>query len=943
MRAVAVFALAWIPGCKQPAPPPMVIVDAPRAAVGPAPTDPLPFDPLVRRGQLPNGLTYLIRRSTEPRERAVFRLAVDVGSLAEHDDQRGLAHVVEHMAFNGTEAYPGDALVKYLESTGTRFGAHLNAHTSFDQTVYSLVVPSSGPTYDEAFAILHQWSCCILFDEAQIEQERQVVVEEWRRRLGPSQRYWDRMAPEVYRGAPHAQRMPIGDEESLKSFQPDALRRFYRDWYRPDRMTVVLTGEVDVDAAEERVRTVFADLSVLPDAPERPEPRLAMAHPRSYVIAADPEADSASMTWIAKRDEPIDATFGDLEQTLQRELAVAIVNTRLSERSLDPEAGYLRAVVSESRWNPDQAGVGVQVWFDEGQELAALRGVWTEVVRLEQHGALEGELERAKQVLLERYRRLEADQQALSSVALADQLVRHAVGEEPVMGVVAEVEHGRRLVQAITLDQVNRSFDGLLRSEAEVFGLVRTEQEDGDLPTPEAVEAVLAEVEALQLQPPTAEAVIEELVGARPTPGTIEAVDRRYETLGVTGWTFANGIQVWFKRTDFKSDEVRMAGWIEGGHSGVADDRFLEARAAASVVDLSGLGEHDVDAVRRFFEGRRASLGVQIEQDRVAFAGTASPRDLELQLQKLWLTTQRARLTEEGLETTQARWRARLRNRSNSPTARFTDAWNAQSWPDEPRLAPATLEQVDRIELEAVQQVWGQAMAGLGRARFVFVGNLGPGFEQRVATWIGGLPGPRDGLERVARPDRAAGDLKQTIQHGVDDRATLRIEHWGDLEVLGAEERLRYDATADILAVLLREKLREDLGGVYGVTVGVGFSHFPTHRYRFRVELGCDPQRLDELEAAVHQVLAQVASEGVDERYVQAEIAKNLAAHQERERTNGFWLSHLASSLERREDPRWVLAFAEMNAALKPAIVQEIVASALDSDRRATLKMLPEG
>lgn len=942
MRLTLVLAL-FLTACKKSTEPPFVPV--PAAAPTVDLQAPVPFLDTIRTGTLPNGMTYFIRRNAKPENRAVFRLAVDAGSALEDEDQLGLAHFVEHMAFNGTEHYPGNELVKFLESTGTRFGAHLNAHTSFEETVYKLVVPADEPeTMDAAFTIFRDWACCLTFADDEIEKERGVVLEEWRRRLGPGQRYWERFAPMLYRGAPHGDRLPIGTEASLKSFEPDASRRFFEEWYRPDLMAIIIVGAVDLDATEARVKDTFGTIPAPAEPRPRPTLRLDMQHERLYDLAEDPESSNSTLRIIAKKPLADQGNYGDYRQGLLQRVALGVLNERLSERAREPEAPYLNAGAGVGRFNPEQISESISIAFDGDNELPALEAVLLEVQRLRLHGVNPGEFRRAKEVVLDGYEASLKEEGTIESASRADELVRHFLNGESVPGIPAEAAMAKQFVPTFTKAEIDAWLQGFLKSDAELVSLVKVERDGGTLASEAEVAAVFDAVSKAQIDVLEEQAEITALVATPPRPGEIVQVDERYASIGFTGWTFANGIQVWFRKTDFKEDQVSMQGWIDGGHTAVSDEAWNDARAADAVVTWSGIGPHDAETVTRFLKGKRASLGVNIGEFETTFAGTASPDDLGIQLQRLYLTATDGGFTEKGLVQMKTRWGASVRDRLKSPAAHFGDAWTALGWTENPRLAPTTMEHVDAVTLEGAEAVWKQAMSGIGRARFVFVGNLPDDFEEQVSTWIGGLPAAAEGLKEVPPPyERKKGDLAKTLKKGIDQKATFKMEYWGERETLDRVERARMDATADILAVILRERLREELGGVYGVGVGFTAGNFPKPHFGFRIEFTCEPKRVDELEKTVLAALDEVATKGVDPSYVEAEINKNRQAHEERQLTNGFWLSLLRSSLDWGEDPRAILEYEELNAQLTPAMVQDIVKRSFERDHRATLKMLPEG
>ncbi len=942
--------LAWVPvacvvaaGCG-----PRTDQAAERAAE-PAPgiqlSDPLPVDPDVRQGVLDNGLHWYVEVNRRPEARAVLRLAVDAGSVLEDDDQRGVAHFVEHMAFNGTTHFPGTELVAYLESVGTQFGPHLNAHTSFDETVYKLTVPTDDPeVFDTAFTVLADWAGGLTFDEEEIAKERGVVLEEWRTGGGAAERITDRTLPLTYFGSPYAERRPIGTEASLRTFEPDAARRFYDDWYRPDLMAVIVVGDVDPDLVEAKIEDRFAGL---PPAGEEARPRVRPdipAHADTKVaIVTDPEVPRTTVGILAKADMPKGKTYADYRQSLLEGLALAAINERLAEIAKGPQAPFLGAVVGRQRLSPTEGGWSAGAAVAQGGAVIGYEALLVEIERLREHGVREGELDRARASTLAFYEGLLQEVQTTSSVQHAEELVRVFLTDEAMPGTSHEVALAKRFVPEITKGEVDAWLrDAWMPDGSRVVTVIRP---PGAELTKADLEAVQAAVAAREIPPPPAEEASGELLAAPPTPGKVVETDETHaDDLGFTGWTLSNGVQVWLRRTDFQQDEVMLAGFRAGGHSRVSDADYVSAVLAPEIAARSGFGGLDSTGLQRWAAGKRAFVSASLSEIYDLVSLQASVRDLEPALELLHATFVAPRFTEEGAALTLRDQRERLRNRALDPSTHFYDAYPRLVWPDDPRRQPWTLDTLDRLELAVAERVYAAHFGDAAGWTFVAMGNLPEDFQGLVERYLGSLPAGGEApawVDRGVRP--AKGVLVEHLEKGADPRAQVRLELHGPFTPNDWVRRAHLFAVADILSVRLRTRLREELSGVYGVSVQPREQHLPFDHYAISILFTCDPERVDELVREARAVIASLREEGPSAAEVAQEQALNRRGREDAVRSNGFWLSAFSGALKRQADPKGILGFEERNEALTPESVGKAAQALLSGPDRLEIVRVPEG
>jgi len=904
--------------------------------------EPMPWDPGVRKGVLDNGLTWYVEPNNEPEDRVVLRLVVDVGSVLEDADQLGLAHFVEHMAFNGTEHFAGNDMIKYLESIGTKFGAHLNAHTSFDETVYKLTIPTDQTELvDQGFLVLRDWAGGLLFDEEEIEKERGVVLEEWRSRLGPYQRSWELTIPLTYGHTAYPERLPIGTKESLESFKPEAARRFYADWYRPDLMAVIVVGNVDPDVAEAKIAALFSDLAM----PEAPRERVRTAIPphqdTQVVVFRDPELTRASVTIGAKRDRVNGEDHGAYRERLVEQLAFTILNERLADIARKADAPFLGAGAGIQQTTPtegmDTLGAGIQA----GGIRAGLEGMLVAVERAKQHGFTEAELSRAKVRKLERMESSLVEAAKTSSRQKVGELIRNFTKNETVPGLPYEVELHRRWFPGISTDEVTGFLKGWLGEESRVIIAMEPEVPGLDAVSAEELIALVAEVGGRELEPIEEEEASGPLVTELPPPGSILS-EEKLEDIDVTVWTLSNGATVYWKATDFQEDKILLAGTSPGGHSGAADADWIAAQTASNIRRASGLGSFDGSALSKRLAGidarASASSGIYFE----SISGSSDGKSLTTLFELLWLQFTAPRFEQEafvrGLQTRQAR----LENRLKSPGVVFSDRFNTVYWQDHPRHQPWTVETLTQMDLGKSEAFHRARFADASDFSFVFVGSIEPAtLKDHVTRYIASLPSAgttESWTDRGARP--LTGKHEETVHVGSDPKARFKLRLHGPFEDSYFERKL-IRSLAAILSVRLREELREDLGGVYGVGVSPSTRYIPYDYAAINISFGCDPERIAELEERMGEVLQAFIEAPVDVSYVAQQQEKMRRQLEKNSKSNSSWKSTLIGAIKRGEDPSSRLSTLAWIDALTPEAIHAAAQRYLNAENRLKFIMLP--
>ncbi|MEJ2084402.1 MAG: pitrilysin family protein, partial [Acidobacteriota bacterium] len=645
----------------------------------------LSTDPKLITGKLSNGVQYFIRVNKKPEQRAELRLAVNAGSMQEDEDQLGLAHFVEHMAFNGTANFEKQELIDYLEGIGMRFGPDINAYTSFDETVYMLQIPTDDQeTIETAFQILHDWAHNVSMEGEEIDKERGVVIEEWRLGRGADARIRDKQFPVLFKDSRYAERLPIGEKEILEEAPYDALRRFYRDWYRPDLMAVVAVGDFDPDQIERLIRQHFESIEE-PSDPRARELYPVPGHEETlYAITTDPEATSTSVGVYYKLDKRGSDTIADYRRGIAEELYHAMVNARLNEirQQADPpfifafstSAGFVR-----SRDVYIQAA-GVQ----EGEVETGLEALLAEIERVDRHGFTASELDRAKSQLLRQYEQAFAERDKRKSGTYAREYVRVFLEDEPTPGIERELELVRELLPTIDLGELNRLASAWI-SESNRVVLVSAPETPGDPPTTEEkLAAVFTEVEESELAPYVDHVRNTPLLAQEPLPGRVTS-ESAIEEIDVTEWQLSNGARVILKPTDFKNDQILISAFSPGGTSLASDEDYPSASFATTLMGESGLGEFDLVELDKALAGKIAGVDAYIAELEEGIEGGASPQDLETMFELLYLTFTAPRSDSDAYQSFMARVRSFVENRDSRPESVFADEILLQRFDDHPR------------------------------------------------------------------------------------------------------------------------------------------------------------------------------------------------------------------------------------------------------------------
>ncbi len=883
-----------------------------------------PIDPQIKVGKLANGLTYYVMKHEKPEQRAALWLAVDAGSVLEDDDQRGLAHFVEHMAFNGTKKYPKQAIVDYVEKVGMTFGPDVNAYTSFDQTVYQLLVP----TDDKAVMltgldILREWAGEVAFDPAEVDKERGVVLEEWRLGRGAFARIDDKQWPIIFSGSKYGSRLPIGAPEILKTAKRDTLARFYKDWYRPDLMAVMAVGDFDPAEIEKAIQARFGSLANPPG--ERPRTAVPVPHDHETLVttATDPEMPFTSVTVYDKMDRRSEATKADYRRFLVENLYHSMLNARFEELGLDPDAPFLYAGSSTGSFARSSDLFIRSAQAKEGRISDALAVLFREIARVERHGFTASELERARKAAISSAENSAAEWEKTPSEEIVDEMTRHFLEHEQMPGRPVELAFNRELMPAITLDELNhlaRTWGSDRGRVVAVSGPAKAK-----LPTEAEIRAQIGKATTGAIEPWNDGGGDRPLLAQKPAPGKVVSTKIDAEA-GTTTWTLSNGVRVVVKPTTFQNDEVRFNGWQLGGSSLVPDKDFINADHAGSIVGQSGVGDHDPIALRKILAGKVAYAYVSIGEQTQNISGRARPADLETALQLAYLRVTEPRIDDRAFKAWKVDQLEWVKNRTVIPEVSFFDAMTAVSTNNHLRRRPTTTKDIESVDPKKALEIFKQRFADANGYTFIFVGNIDPAtLQPLVETYLGSLPskGRTEKWKNIGIKYPTTKITKEIVA-GTEPKSFVSL-------TMSAPDRWSRDLERDarilsmVLRIRLREVLREDMGGVYGVSVGASITREPTQRRGFRVFFGCNPDNVDKLKAAVFDEVGKIAKEGIGPTYIEKVTEQLRRQHEVDLKDNNWWMGQLHDTYYFGDD---LEASSDIDAMLKRVTSDNIKASA---------------
>jgi zinc protease len=819
----------------------------------------------------------------------------------------------------------------------------VNAYTSFDETVYMLQVPTDDPKImDTAFRILHDWSTAVTFDAAEVEKERGVVVEEWRLGRGAQGRIRDKQFPIVFHGSRYAERLPIGSKEILEKAPVERLRQFYRDWYRPDLTAVVAVGDFDPDRIETLIREQFGRIPKATAAPPRndfPIPD----HAQTLVsVATDPEATGTTVSVEYKRPPVPTGTVGDMRRSLIDSLYHSMMNARLRELGQVADPPYQAAFAGSGSLGRTKSVYRLGARVNNAGVERAVTTLVTEAKRVEEHGFTSTELERAKTIFLRGIERAYEDREKMDSQRFASQLVQHFLEDDPAPSIAYIRDLYNEMIPAITLEEVNARADQWITDTNRVILVSGPDKQEARIPDEKTLLAAFAEADRAAVTPWVDKVRDEPLVAQQPTPGRV-VEETSFPEVGVTRWKLSNGAVVLLKPTDFRNEEILMRAWSPGGHSLAPDASYFTASRSSDIVAQMGLGKFDVTELGKALTGKVAFVAPIISELNEGLRGSASPKDIATMFELLYLRFTGPRSDEQAFASYRSRLRGQLENQEAAPSfwfnKRFTEVWTQHH----PRRRIQTAADVEKLDMPAALSFYRERFATASDFLFTFVGNFDiAAIRPLVEKWIGGLPSTnRVETWRDVGVRRPAGVQNVTVERGIEPRSSVRIAFHGPAQ-WSLENAHLIDSLGDVMRIRLREELREDRGGVYGVAVGGSIVRHPREEFAFTISFTADPERVDELVKATMAEVEKMQTAGPSDDHI-----SRVHEMQRRElelalKQNGYWIGEIEYAAANGIDFKEILRDEERIKLVTKESIRDAARRYLDRSRYVLGVLNPE-
>lgn len=905
----------------------------------------LPEDPAVSKGVLNNGLTYYVRANSEPENRAELMLVVKAGSIDEDDDQQGLAHFCEHMAFNGTKNFPKHELINYFESIGMEFGPEINAYTSFDETVYMLKVPLDKSEYmEQGLQVLYDWASQINDTDEEIEAERGVILEEERMGRGANDRMMKKWLPVFLHESKYAERLPIGKVDIVKNCAPETLRRFRNDWYRPDLQALIVVGDFDQEEMVAHIKEKFSAIET-PKNPRTKEYYDIPEHEETLVsIATDKEALYPVAFVYYKHGLETQETLSDYRKSIVKNIYMGMINNRLAEKTQQVDPPFLLGQsVYNHQFGPLSAYTSVAV--TQGDKITTgLKAVLLENERVKKYGFTQSELDRQKTAVLSNMEKAYNERNNTKSADYAREYMRNfLVTNEPFPGMENEYAYYKEFVPGITVEEVNQLAKDWVTDDNRVVIITAPDNEKTVVPTEDEVLALLDEVEQTEIEPYVDAVANVPLISDEPYGSKVVA-ENKIEKVDAIEWKLENGATVVVKPTDFKDDEILFGAWSPGGTSLYPVEDLVSADLTTEVMNESGIADFDEITLNKMLADKVYRLSPYISDLREGFSGSSSVKDVETLLQMLYLTFTEPRFDEVSYQSLMQQYETVLENQAASPEANFRDTVKVTLANYNEREKPMSVERLDEASLERMKQIGKERFKNASDFKFFFVGNIDPEtFKPLVEKYIGGIP-TLDSQEKWVDPgiEKPEGVVNKLVKKGQEEKSIQYIIFHGDFDYT-AENKVQLDALGRILSTRLLEDIREDKSSVYSIGAYPSSSKFPNPEYTIAISYGTSPKKLDELKQAIFDIVEEYVENGPSAEEVDKAQKKMLREREIAERENKFWLNLLSNTYYLKDgDFSEFGSYEELVDGLDSEKIKEAFKTYFDFENYVSVSLVPE-
>lgn len=906
----------------------------------------LSIDPNVKIGKLPNGLTYYIRKNVKPEKKVQLRLAINAGSILEDADQQGLAHMMEHMNFNGSTHFPKNELVSYLQSIGVQFGADLNAYTSFDETVYILPIPTDDSTkVEKGFTILEDWAGNATLSLEEINKERGVVLEESRLGKGANERMRNKYFPILLNGSKYSERLPIGKDSILKNFKAESLIRFYKTWYRPNLMAVIVVGDIDPDYAEKEIIKHFSHFK---------NPANAKPRPKEIVIAQRKEAASMVLTdkeqarnilqvfnYVEK--EKTISTWNDYRESIIENLFNTIISQRFSELTQQPNPPFIFGTATFGGFVRGYRSFMNIALLNERPVKDAINALITGTESVKKFGVLPTELERAKSSLLNQIERAYKDKDKTESAELVGIYLNNFLTNSPAIGISEKTNFIKQILPTITINEVNALTKKMESTQGKFSLLMASDKSKSPLPSDKELNALIDAAHLIPVKAYEEKVVAKSLMDKAPIAGKV-VNESMNKDLGTTNWELNNGITISIKQTDFSNDEIKMDAWRWGGITKYPIEDKMNATTAATSIQVMGISDMTPTDLRKFLSGKSVSAMPYLNANDEGIEGSSSVKDFETFLQLLHLYFTQPRLDSSLFKGFISSQKSSIANMKANPNFYFADTLNKIIYKDHP-WAPSfpTASDYDQINLARTFAIYKEIYGNAYGMHFTFVGNIDPAkAKPLLETYLGSLPGtPKEINFKDVGLRPVKGAVEAFVYKGSAKQSRVNIIFSGEAKY-SLDERLKLSALTEVLNIKIIETLREQMSGIYGGGMSGSLSNRPYNNYNISIGFPCGPENVAKLTAALFTILEDAKEKGIEQKDLDKVKETLKKQDQDRIKQNDYWLDALTKAFIEKDDPMWHLQYLNKVDALTTGELQKLAKKYFDMTNYIKAVLNPE-
>ncbi len=912
---------------------------------------PLPIDSAVRVGHLDNGLTYYIRHNEYPKQRAEFHIAQAVGAILEEDNQNGLAHFLEHMAFNGTEHFPGKGIIEYFESIGVNFGGNINAYTSLDETVYRL---SDVPTYregiiDSALLVMHDWASGLSLLPEEIDAERGVIREEWRTGANAERRMWKAINPLKYPNSQYAKRDVIGDTAVINNFAYDDLRSYYHKWYGPDNQAIVVVGDIDVDAVEAKIKALWADVPARENRGERPLYSVEDNKEPIVAVITDKEAQYTRIRLEYKKDKlpkELRGTDVDYLLSMAHNLICSMLNNRLEDLAISPDASFIGAGSFYGELVKEKDAFMAVYVAKAGQETQAYKDLLVQLEKMHRYGFTQSELDRVWAELESSYEKQYNERNSVRNIIYTREYIRNFLDQEVIPGIEWEYKNLPMLKQLIDLNSLNEMAKSFITDDNLIIAITAPEKDDVNIPTEQQIREILKESKTWEIAAPVEGNVRTNLVEKAPRAGKIKK-ESYNETLGTTEWLLSNGVRVVVKPTTFKQDEILMSARSFGGTSTIQNVEDLPSAAfATDIVEFSGIGDFSYTDLQKALAGKYVTVSPSISNTAESMSGSSNVKDLETMLQLNYLYFTAPRRDEKAFEALKAIMLTQLKNKASDPKMAWNDSVQVMTTNYSPRTILQDEKMVAQVDLDKALAIYKQRFANPADFVFFFTGNIDPAdpaFRKMICKWIGGMKTTKKTETYINNNVRVIlGVQKNYFTREMHTHTASNYIQYTSYDIpYNMENMLNIRMIGRILSTRYLESIREREGGSYGVGVAGRLYRTPEAEAELLMIFDTDPEKQEKLMGIIHEEVQTIIDNGPLANDLNKEKESMLKDYDENLEKNNYWQNTILYNYYFYNED-YLTAYPEAVRNLSAESVQQMLKKLVSAGNVLEVVMLPE-